>query len=619
MSVGDLKPEPEKSPPAEEAGSIPLTPDLKRDNNNGSSNSNKNKYTENDGSTSSEGHIKGERQAKEIKKYGACVLVLDSAMSWVVCIAVAMSIFLMALFRSALTIYFLDFVEAFDVSITTASLGFTFGLVFTSITSVVGANLMVPYIGTRLVVLIGAVCNCVFTFGLIIAPNIAVFILFMTAKGFAFGLILTPSIALMSMYFNRRRSLATSIAFCGMGAGNMLGPPLFEVLKENFGLWGLFLVVAAIEMNGVPAAMLMRPIGRYKYIIKDGVDIKAPAKSEPTDDKDDATEQSPFLTQDEKVDEDLSETDQNNLSFSKPPGKCDEKLNHCGLKEWRDVPIEGSKEENAPEKLPENKSMNSTSSSDAALSTEAVARSRENSFAHPSEARTAADVSSAGEEAGKRCLTKTGAFFQRLFNVDLFDLWSMWLLMGASGLGALVQYLMTYLPTISIKQGLTQPEVAVLMTINGSLELVSRIVIGIFSDFHLLTNCQIVTITHVVIGTVLHFNYFYTSYNALLFLVVVSGALSATQQNLSSLLTIEILGMENLLSAFGFRIMISTLVLATHHPLLGFILESTGSFAAPLHYVGMCLYMAAVLLLMAPMVKRYDARRKAATSEQPKL
>ncbi|GFO06903.1 monocarboxylate transporter, partial [Plakobranchus ocellatus] len=602
-----------------EAGLIPLTPDLNGDGNNGSSNSNTNKYTENDGSTSSEGHIKGERQAKKIKKYGASVLVMDSAMCWVVCIGVAMSFFLLALFRTALEIYFLDFVEAFDVSIPTASLGFTFDLVFISIFSVVGANLMVPYFGTRLVVLMGAVCNCVFTFGIIIAPNIAVFILFMAAKGFAFGLILTPSIALMSMYFNRRRSLATAVAFSGLGVGNMLGPPLFEVLEENFGLWGLFLVVAAIEMNGIPAAMLMRPIGRYKYIIKDGVDIKAPAKNEPTDDKDDATEQSPFVTQDEKVDEDLSETGKNNLSFSKPPGKCDEKLNHCGLKESRDAPYEGGKEEKAPEKLPENKSMNSTSAKDAALSTEAVALSRENSFAQPSEARTAADVSSAGEEAGKSCLTKTGAFFQRLFNVDLFDLWSMWLLMGAVGLGALVQYLVTYLPTIAIKQGLTQPEVAVLMTINGSLELVSRIVIGILSDSHLLTNCHIVIIAHIVIGTVMHFTHFYTSYNTLLFLAVVSGALSATQQNLSSLLTIEILGMEHLLSAFGFRIMISTLTLATHHPLLGFIVESTGSFAAPLHYVGMCLYIAAILLLMAPVAKGYDARRKAATSEQPKV
>ncbi|GFO42642.1 hypothetical protein PoB_006914700, partial [Plakobranchus ocellatus] len=136
MSVGDLKPEPEKSPPAEEPGLIPLIPDLNGDGNNGNSNSNSNtnKYTENDGSTSSEGHIKGESQAKEIKKYGASVLVMDSAMCWVVCIAVAMSIFLLALFRRALAIYFLDFVEAFDVSIPTASLGFTFDLVFISIT-----------------------------------------------------------------------------------------------------------------------------------------------------------------------------------------------------------------------------------------------------------------------------------------------------------------------------------------------------------------------------------------------------------------------------------------------------------------------------------------------------
>ncbi|GFO07224.1 monocarboxylate transporter 5 [Plakobranchus ocellatus] len=696
MSAGDSKPEPENSQPADEAELIPLTSDdVNGDGNHGSSNTNKD--TDNGGSTNNKGHIKDNRQAEEIKKYGANTMVMDSAECWVVCIAVSVLYFLLAFFKRMLAICFLEFVDSFGVSITTASLGFTFDLISASISSVVGANLMVPYIGTRLVVMIGAVCNCVFTFGVSMAPNIALFIVFMAAKGVAFGLILTPSISLMSLYFNRRRSLATAVAFCGMGVGNMVAPPLFEVLVGNFGLWGLFLVVAAIEMNGIPAAMLLRPIRLYKHIIKDGVDIKAPAKSEPTVGKDDATKQSPFLTQrDEKNGEDLDKTDKfkepsnasaeekitgklpENKSMSHDNDPSDSKdhvtsdqtvgqskdnsefipkiieddsqcpdVSHAlssSLKEENsnvDVTLSeterksllaprthaASESHGEPYSRYRRKSsawsLYNTSASDVVMDIEAVRRSRENSFAlshsRLSEADTLRDVTMTEEEASEGCLAKTGAFFRRLFNKELLDLWSMRLFLALTGLGALVQYLVIYLPTILLKQGLTQPEVAVLMTINGSLELVSRIVIGIFSDFHLLTNCQIVIIAHVVIGTVMHFTHFYTSYNALLFLSVMAGALASTQQNLGTLVTIEILGMERLLSAFGFRTMISTLTLATHHPLLGSILESTGSFAPPLHYVGVCLYLAAILLLMAPMVKRYDASKKAAKSDQPKV
>ena len=43
----------------------------------------------------------------------------------------------------------------------------------------------------------------------------------------------------------------------------------------------------------------------------------------------------------------------------------------------------------------------------------------------------------------------------------------------------------------------------------------------------------------------------------------------------------------------------------------GAILEATGSFGAPLHYVGVSMYIAAALVLMAPLTKRWDEKAEA--------
>ncbi|GFR60497.1 monocarboxylate transporter [Elysia marginata] len=188
----------------------------------------------------------------KIKKSDPNVYVMDSSYGWVICFACFVIYCLAAAFNRALTISFLDFVRIFDVSITTTSLSFTFLLVAISIAALLVMNVMVPLTGERTAVVVGCLGNALCTIGVGLSPNISVFLLCMTFKGLFTGTAFVPCIAMISQYFDKRRSLATSFAYCGLGVGSMAAPPLIEYLKETFGLVGMFLIVGALEMNAVP-------------------------------------------------------------------------------------------------------------------------------------------------------------------------------------------------------------------------------------------------------------------------------------------------------------------------------------------------------------------------------
>ncbi|KAH9508952.1 hypothetical protein Btru_048390 [Bulinus truncatus] len=72
----------------------------------------------------------------------------------------------------------------------------------------------------------------------------------------------------------------------------------------------------------------------------------------------------------------------------------------------------------------------------------------------------------------------------------------------------------------------------------------------------------------------------------------------------------DFMGAEKYVQALGFQTMTATLTMAIHHPLLSSILEVSGSFNPPLHYVGVAAYLSAIILLLEPYIKRMDAARE---------
>lgn len=78
--------------------------------------------------------------------------------------------------------------------------------------------------------------------------------------GAGLGLLYLPSIVVVGHYFKKRRALATGIAVCGSGIGGFVFAPLSEFLIEMYTWKGAMWIISAIVLNGIPIAMLLRPL-----------------------------------------------------------------------------------------------------------------------------------------------------------------------------------------------------------------------------------------------------------------------------------------------------------------------------------------------------------------------
>ncbi|KAJ8962272.1 hypothetical protein NQ318_018251, partial [Aromia moschata] len=89
--------------------------------------------------------------------------------------------------------------------------------------------------------------------------------------GTGFGLIYLPAVVCVGYYFESKRSLATGIAVCGSGVGTFAFAPLATILLEAYGWRGANLILAGIIFNCVIFGALMRPL---EYPGKSKLDTK---------------------------------------------------------------------------------------------------------------------------------------------------------------------------------------------------------------------------------------------------------------------------------------------------------------------------------------------------------
>ncbi|KOB74755.1 putative monocarboxylate transporter, partial [Operophtera brumata] len=118
------------------------------------------------------------------------------------------------------------------------------GVTLSSAVTIAGAIL------SSLCVMLSAFANSVFT--LIITIGLG--------TGFGFGLIYLPAIVSVTVWFDKRRSLATGIAVCGSGLGTLLFAPITSALISYYGWRGAMAIIGAITLNCIPLGMMFRPV-----------------------------------------------------------------------------------------------------------------------------------------------------------------------------------------------------------------------------------------------------------------------------------------------------------------------------------------------------------------------
>ncbi|KAH8294437.1 hypothetical protein KR018_003723 [Drosophila ironensis] len=82
--------------------------------------------------------------------------------------------------------------------------------------------------------------------------------------GLGFGLIYLPAIVSVTQYFEAKRSLATGIAVCGSGFGTFIFAPLTEYLIGSYGWRGALLIIGGIVLNCIIFGAMFRPLDLEK-------------------------------------------------------------------------------------------------------------------------------------------------------------------------------------------------------------------------------------------------------------------------------------------------------------------------------------------------------------------
>ncbi|KAH9508953.1 hypothetical protein Btru_048391 [Bulinus truncatus] len=612
--------------------------------------------------------LRDEKLQPKRRQHEANVLVLDSAHSWIICFANFVLMATDSAFVRAINMTFLNIVEDFQVTITEASVGFTLELVFFSLSSMLVTSLVVPKTGERIPCIIGAALGSLCTIGISLSPNIACFLILMAFKGISAGTMVMASIALISQYFEKRKSFATAVACSGLALGSMGAPPVIKLFIEVYGTQGAFMLFGALEMNNICMAMLLRPTTRYTRLKfwEDDHNLHLQLRSD---------EDVHNLSTKQKSAQEFKTHGENGFTSSslgrvateiqhQQKDYCEKNINKCfPLKnvEINDITksissssldISGDNINSVFERTisydKSNLQTEKLNSNDSRIDTLNV---HDNKSPHVDKKHqqmgsklSELNVSStwsvisapvsdvfvgldfcALHESSATCdedqidtLNKSGfsrflKWLHGAFNIHLFRTWSLRALLLYNMTGVLVGYLSTYFPTIGAKSGLTNDEIALMLIISGGVDFASRLAIGAFTDFNLLTTTQIVAIAQIIIGTASHFTHFYTSFEALMVLAVIIGVFGGVRQTFGTLICLQFMGAEKYVQALGFQTMTATLTMAVHHPLLSSILEVSGSFNPPLHYVGVAAYLSAIILLLEPYIKRMDAARQTST------
>ena len=68
----------------------------------------------------------------------------------------------------------------------------------------------------------------------------------------------------VSIYFEKKRAFASSIASCGGGVGVLIMAPIFSLLENNFGWAYTMMMIGAIVLACVPLGILFKPIANNK-------------------------------------------------------------------------------------------------------------------------------------------------------------------------------------------------------------------------------------------------------------------------------------------------------------------------------------------------------------------
>ncbi|RNA24814.1 monocarboxylate transporter 12 [Brachionus plicatilis] len=468
----------------------------------------------------------------------------DGGWGWVVVISSLIIHFIMDGITYSLGTYLTNFIQQFNITRSEASIVHA---LLPAITLSCGpiSSIFTNKFGCRKTTIFGTlIASLGFFLSFFVTKFYYLYITIGLVVGIGFGIIYVPAIVSVGYYFEKKRSLAIGIAVCGSGFGTFVLSPINRILVDNYGINGAFLIKSAFVLNLVICGMLQ-------------------SKEQQNDKK----ENNKLL--DEKITEslptvylhkiDVKEKENNYLSPLEDP-----------MEFAKSLPM-----------LNENNTANT-------LERNSV---QKNSKIHR--------VIKSEEE--EESVSKIKDFLDfSLLKDPVFIFFSISNFLTSLGFNAPFIYIVDQADSIGIP---TKHGDYFLATI-GISNTVGRVVLGIISDVKGVNRLYLYATVLTICGIATSIEPFFTTYAGFLIYSMVFGFTSGGYVSLTSVLLVDLLGLDKLTNAFGMLLVFQGIATLIGPPTIGILYDIFKSYSIPFFLIGILIGLSGFMCFFIPLLKK---------------
>jgi MFS family permease len=161
-----------------------------------------------------------------------------------------------------------------------------------------------------------------------------------------------------------------------------------------------------------------------------------------------------------------------------------------------------------------------------------------------------------------------------------------------------------YLIDSAVNKGIEKDQAAFLLSIIGITNTIGRVLSGVISDLPQVSALLMNNLCLLLSGICIAIVPFCGSYGAYVGMAVFFGLFVSGYVSLTSIMLVELLGLENLTNAFGLLILFRGAASIVGSPLAGAVLNAVGNYEVPFFLAGGFLILSALISFMVPFVQR---------------
>eukprot|EP00091_Calanus_sinicus_P024239 TRINITY_DN8585_c0_g1_i1.p1 TRINITY_DN8585_c0_g1~~TRINITY_DN8585_c0_g1_i1.p1 ORF type:complete len:281 (+),score=67.80 TRINITY_DN8585_c0_g1_i1:239-1081(+) len=160
--------------------------------------------------------------------------------------------------------------------------------------------------------------------------------------------------------------------------------------------------------------------------------------------------------------------------------------------------------------------------------------------------------------------------------------------------------------------GMDGKDAAFLLSVIGISNTVARLILGWLSDRSWINRLYLYNSCLVVCGVSMALSPFCSSYNLQAVYCAIFGITSGAYVGLTSVVLVDLLGLEKLTNAFGLLLMFQGIASVIGPPVIGALYDSIGDYDAGFYFAGSMIFLSGAMLFAIPAIQAHAAHKRPA-------